>query len=87
MQKVIDALFKEYLEENPFPINDKQNQEDFKTEWAIFNTLYENLDREQRELFLRYTRLRDTREALENKTCFHQGFKRAIRFIIDSLKE
>ena len=87
MQKWIATLFKEYLEENPFPLTDKQSQEDFKTEWEIFNTLYETLDSEKGELFLKYVRLRDTRTELEQQACYQQGIKTAIRFIMDSLKE
>lgn len=87
MQKWIEALFKEYLDSNPFPLNGEQNQANFKTEWDNFNTLYENLNGDNLELFLSYSRLRDTREGAEKQACFQQGFKTAIRCIMESLKE
>ena len=86
MQDIIDKLFIIDMEDFSF-IHDKEIKDDVNAEWELFHRLFEQLPEKQREDFLEYCRLRDSRADIEKQICYKRGFQTATQLFSEALKK
>lgn len=85
MEKIINKLYEMSLNTaEPFGFFDKESTEQ---EWRCYDSLYDNLSKEDREIFREYVNLRGLRSAHELQAAYEKGFKTAIQLLMEALKE
>lgn len=86
MENILDKLYNLHIKTETYPFG-LPNSEKTKEEWNIYYCLCENLSKENKELFLKYNDLQNERRNEELKYIYESGFKTAIKFVIEGLKE
>ena len=86
MQDIIQKLYDIHLKDDSYLLG-IPNKENLNKEWELYNYLYKNLSTEYKDLFLQYANLRTERQSEETKNAYTNGFKVAIKLIIESSHE
>ena len=86
MEKMIEILYKANMEQFSYAFA-RQDTEAMKREWALYEQLQENLTKEQKTDFQEYTNLCAERHSVERRAAYEQGFKAAIRLLLEATKD
>ncbi|MBQ8352671.1 MAG: hypothetical protein IJY34_02640 [Clostridia bacterium] len=82
MEKIIDKLCETFLDQESLQVAG-QNPIKMRREWELYEFLYKNAPDEYKE----YVNLRSERQVEELKIAYKQGFKIAMRLVLESVKE
>ena len=86
MEKILEKIYEEILKENDGLIG-KANSELVSREWKIYDEIYDRLKEEERDSFCEYINILNERHSYELKESYKQGFKTAIRIVVESMKD
>lgn len=86
MDKIIDKLYGLQLNIDNYPLG-ISNKENMEKEYGIYYILQNNLLGENKDLFLRYVKLNDERRSEELRAAYENGFKTAIKLILEGISE
>ena len=86
MDKIIEKLYNSHLQEEQFPFGIAE-KESMQKEYDAYCTLSEMLSKEGKELLMEYSDLNEVRHKSELKSAYENGFKTAIKLILESVKE
>ena len=84
MDKIIEKLFNIHLQNKDF-LTALSNKDSAVREWQLYELLLEKLPVEEKEIFAEYSRLCNQRQGNEIQLSYEQGFKTAIRLMIESI--
>ncbi len=82
MEKIIDKLCETFLDQESLQ-RAVHNPLKVRREWELYELLYNNAPDEYKE----YVSLRSERQGEELKIAYKQGFKMAMRLVLESVKE
>lgn len=78
MEDIIEKVFELEFRTNGFSFETK-DKELIENEWTLYEKLLEVLDDQEKEIYLKYIRLREKREREEIKSAYKNGFITAIK--------
>ena len=64
-----------------------QDTDAVKREWELYERLQDKLTKEQKTDFQEYTNLCAERQSVERRAAYEQGFKAAIRLLLEAAKD
>jgi hypothetical protein len=86
MDKIIEKLYNSHLQEEQFPFGIAE-KESMQKEYELYCMLTQTMPQPMREQFREYVTLNEERHQSELKTIYEQGFKMAIKLILEGIKE
>ena len=85
MDNIIDKIYE--LEVNADAMRGVVSKQDLDQEWGLFDDLQTQLSAGTKNIFNEYIELVNCRYQKEKKEIYKQAFKRAIKLLVESLKE
>lgn len=86
MDKIIEKLFNIHIQADDFLLV-ASNKENSILEWQLYDSLLNNLPVDKKETFIEYIGLCNQRQKKEILFSYEQGFKTAIRLILESINK
>ncbi len=86
MEKIIEKLFQLQLNNELFLVG-ACNKEDTDQECKLYSELYDMLPQENKNKFFQYVNLCGVRHTEELKIAYKNGFKTAIKMLLEALKD
>ncbi len=86
MEKLIEKLFELHLKTETFPVG-IPDKEGIENEWKLYEFLLNNLTDKNKKILTEYNKLTSMRHGKELQAVYAQGFKTAIRLILEVYKE
>ena len=86
MEKIIEKLFGLRISEEGYLFSEP-GKENLTEENRLYEFLYDNLEEEKREVFVRYVREAALGHGREVRAAYMEGFKTAVRLGIESLRD
>ena len=86
MDKIIDKLYGLQFNIDNYPLG-ITNKENIEKEYGIYYILQNNLLGENKDLFLRYVDLNEERRSEELRVAYENGFKTAIKLVLEGISE
>ena len=85
MEEIIKMLYEMHSQTSPsFGFFDKELTD---KEWHCYDYLYNNLNKQSKEMLMAYLKARNARACHEIQAAYESGFKTAIKLFIESFKE